>query len=198
MGFFHHFFILFVRLCPLQKRSVNRLSYNNKRYNNDNHHEFGSTDVLNKSIISVKQGRAKQYLQTVPSSTVNPIYEYSEEKVAVAERDFQQRRDQLWKMCIKYDMVDRYPPNAWEFFISSGHGIAWCNVFKAASSTWMYYFNILGKCYCHCCWLQQHIHSFIIFDSYLAKWLSCAICKIFYQLLTKFMKLFIIFFNRRI
>lgn len=91
--------------------------------------------------------KATQYQpsQTTPSTTVNPIYEYSEEKVAAAEHDFHHRRDHLWNVCAKYDFIDRYPPNAWEFFISSGHGIAWCNVFKAASSTWMYYFNILGK-----------------------------------------------------
>lgn len=82
---------------------------------------------------------------TTPSTTVNPIYEYSEEKVTAAEHDFHRRRDHLWKVCTKYEFIDRYPPNAWEFFISPGHGIAWCNVFKAASSTWMYYFNILGK-----------------------------------------------------
>lgn len=124
---------------PLQKRSVNRVQY--KR---NNHHTFSSAGVLNKSIINVA---ATQYppIRTAPSTTVNPIYEYSEEKVAIAEQDFQHRRDHLSKMCVKYDMVDRYPPNAWEFFISTGHGIAWCNVFKAASSTWMYYFNILGK-----------------------------------------------------
>lgn len=79
------------------------------------------------------------------TTTINPIYEYSEEKNIVAERDFTSRREHLWKMCVKYNMIERYPPNAWEFFISSGHNLAWCNIFKAASSTWMYYFNILGK-----------------------------------------------------
>jgi chondroitin 4-sulfotransferase 11 len=41
-------------------------------------------------------------------------------------------------------MANKLSPNAWEFFISPGHGIAWCNVFKAASTTWMYYMNILA------------------------------------------------------
>ncbi|XP_031622900.1 carbohydrate sulfotransferase 11 [Contarinia nasturtii] len=121
--------------------TMNRLQY--KRYN---HHKFGQTGVSNKSIISAMGKAATQNLPSIPSTTVNPIYEYSEEKVAVAEADFTTRRDHLWKMCTKYNMIDQYPPNAWEFFISMGHGsgIAWCNIFKAASSTWMYYFNILG------------------------------------------------------
>lgn len=125
----------------LQKRRANRLTY--KRYS---HHKFGSAGTVDKSIIRVAAAET-QYppAPKIPSTTINPIYEYSEEKVAIAEHDFHRRRDHLWKMCAKYDFIDRYPPNAWEFFISSGHGVAWCNVFKAASSTMMFYFNILGK-----------------------------------------------------
>lgn len=79
------------------------------------------------------------------SSTLNPIYEYSEELNTAAELEFNERKIKLWDECVKYNIVGKYPPNAWEFFISPGHGITWCNVFKAASSTWMYYFNILGE-----------------------------------------------------
>lgn len=99
--------------------------------------------ITNKSIFVA--AHSTHFPQTTTSTTVNPMYEYSEEKNAIAEQHFQRRRDHLWQMCSKYEFIDRYPPNAWEFFISPGHGIAWCNVFKAASSTWMYYFNILGK-----------------------------------------------------
>jgi hypothetical protein len=77
-------------------------------------------------------------------STVNPIYEYSEEINAQAERDFNERRQHLWKVCERNKLVGKLTPNAWEFFISPGHGIAWCNVFKAASTQWMYYMNILA------------------------------------------------------
>ena len=34
--------------------------------------------------------------------------------------------------------------NAWEFVLEPKHGLIWCNVFKAASSTWYYNFNILA------------------------------------------------------
>uniref|UniRef100_A0A182QLS7 Carbohydrate sulfotransferase n=1 Tax=Anopheles farauti TaxID=69004 RepID=A0A182QLS7_9DIPT len=77
-------------------------------------------------------------------STLNPVYEYSDEMNAAAETDFNERRMVLWNVCADHRIIGKYPPNAWEFFISPGHGIAWCNIFKAASSTWMYYFNILG------------------------------------------------------
>ncbi|XP_053676451.1 carbohydrate sulfotransferase 11-like [Anopheles nili] len=77
-------------------------------------------------------------------STLNPVYEYSDEMNAAAETDFNERRMMLWNVCAEHRIIGKYPLNAWEFFISPGHGIAWCNIFKAASSTWMYYFNILG------------------------------------------------------
>jgi len=79
------------------------------------------------------------------SSTLNPVYEYSEEINAQAEREFAERRQHLWEVCERSQILSKFTPNAWEFFISPGHGLAWCNVFKAASTTWMYYFNILGK-----------------------------------------------------
>lgn len=81
----------------------------------------------------------------IASSTLNPIYEYSEEMNAAAERDFNERRQTLQDGCAKWKLVNKYPVNSWEFFISPGHGLAWCNIFKAASSAWMYYFNILGE-----------------------------------------------------
>ncbi|XP_011565274.3 carbohydrate sulfotransferase 11 [Plutella xylostella] len=34
--------------------------------------------------------------------------------------------------------------NSKEFFIDYQHNLVWCNIFKAASSSWLYYFNILG------------------------------------------------------
>ncbi|XP_075153966.1 carbohydrate sulfotransferase 11 [Haematobia irritans] len=78
------------------------------------------------------------------SSTLNPVYEYSEEIHSATENDLKQRRQHLHQICEKYNLYSFYPPMPKEFFISPGHNLVWCNVFKAASSTWMYYFNILG------------------------------------------------------
>ncbi|KAK4311224.1 hypothetical protein Pmani_017258, partial [Petrolisthes manimaculis] len=49
--------------------------------------------------------------------------------------------------CRKYGLdklTSTNQPNAWEFLINKQHGLAWCNVFKAASSTWIYNFNLLA------------------------------------------------------
>ncbi|XP_050100964.1 carbohydrate sulfotransferase 11-like [Anopheles aquasalis] len=91
-------------------------------------------------LLQQSEGREQQ----TNHSTLNPVYEYSDELNAAAETDFNERRMMLWNVCAEHRIIGKYPPNAWEFFISPGHGIAWCNIFKAASSTWMYYFNILG------------------------------------------------------
>jgi len=34
--------------------------------------------------------------------------------------------------------------NPWEYFISEKHSLVWCNVFKSASTSWMYIFNVLS------------------------------------------------------
>ncbi|CAH2002317.1 unnamed protein product [Acanthoscelides obtectus] len=35
-------------------------------------------------------------------------------------------------------------PNPWEFLVDTKNKLVWCNVFKAASTSWMYNFNILA------------------------------------------------------
>uniref|UniRef100_A0A1A9WUW0 Carbohydrate sulfotransferase n=1 Tax=Glossina brevipalpis TaxID=37001 RepID=A0A1A9WUW0_9MUSC len=77
-------------------------------------------------------------------TTINPVYEYSEEIHAAIEGELKQRNLHLREVCKRYQLQFVYPPNPREFFISHGHSLIWCNVFKAASSTWLYYFNILG------------------------------------------------------
>lgn len=37
-----------------------------------------------------------------------------------------------------------HTPNPWEFLVHNKHRLVWCNVFKAASTSWMYNFNILA------------------------------------------------------
>lgn len=115
----------------------------NHRYNQRKYQQRSTIDKL--SVLKHRNGDTiENHTTAVHRTTINPIYEYSEEENAAAEHDFNQRKSRLIDTCAKLDIYEKQPPNAWEFFISPGHGLAWCNVFKAASSTWMYYFNILG------------------------------------------------------
>lgn len=107
------------------------------------HHKGHKTD--DQAGIGDTNDNVAQAVSVPASSTLNPIYEYSEEMNAAAEHDFNERRLTLQEGCARWKLVDKYPVNSWEFFISPGHGLAWCNIFKAASSAWMYYFNILGE-----------------------------------------------------
>lgn len=112
------------------------------------HHHHHKQQQKHKRIDATNNDNALTVAIASASSTLNPIYEYSEEMNNAAEHDFNKRRQTLQETCAKWKLVDKYPVNSWEFFISPGHGLAWCNIFKAASSAWMYYFNILGKLKC--------------------------------------------------
>ncbi|KAJ8925890.1 hypothetical protein NQ315_009742 [Exocentrus adspersus] len=67
---------------------------------------------------------------------------------AVAKR-LEMRRKHLKRMC-RILGLDRpgndtlHRPNPWEFLVDNKHRLVWCNVFKAASTSWMYNFNILA------------------------------------------------------
>lgn len=43
--------------------------------------------------------------------------------------------------------LSEQPINSKEFFVDHAHNLVWCNIFKAASSSWLFNFNILGKYY---------------------------------------------------
>ncbi|XP_049767814.1 carbohydrate sulfotransferase 11-like [Schistocerca cancellata] len=60
------------------------------------------------------------------------------------EEIYEMRRERVWEVCVDKGLNTRGQPNAWEFFIDKDHHLVWCSIFKAASSTWMYHFNILA------------------------------------------------------
>lgn len=59
-----------------------------------------------------------------------------------AENDFKERREHLNRVCEQSKMKNVLPPNAKEFIIT--HQLAWCTIFKSASTNWLYFFNILS------------------------------------------------------
>ncbi|KAL1501003.1 hypothetical protein ABEB36_006409 [Hypothenemus hampei] len=61
----------------------------------------------------------------------------------------EQRRTHLRKTChlLGLDKIGNdtlHTPNSWEYLVDEKHHLIWCNVFKAASTSWMYNFNILA------------------------------------------------------
>lgn len=53
-----------------------------------------------------------------------------------------ERREHLNRECEKNHLKNVLKPNAREFILS--HELAWCAIFKSASTIWMYFMNILG------------------------------------------------------
>lgn len=61
----------------------------------------------------------------------------------------EKRRKHLRKACkdLGLDIIGNdslHKPNPWEFLVDEKHHLVWCNVFKAASTSWMYNFNLLA------------------------------------------------------
>ncbi|XP_034947670.1 carbohydrate sulfotransferase 11-like isoform X2 [Chelonus insularis] len=62
---------------------------------------------------------------------------------------FERRRKHLNDECKKFGLDKpgtdhNHKLNAWEFLINEEYGLVYCNIFKAASSSWLYNFNLLA------------------------------------------------------
>ncbi|XP_045512825.1 carbohydrate sulfotransferase 11-like [Pieris brassicae] len=57
--------------------------------------------------------------------------------------ELENRSLRVQEACRKYSLQSQ-PINSKEFFVDHAHNLVWCNIFKAASSSWLYKFNILG------------------------------------------------------
>lgn len=72
-----------------------------------------------------------------------------EAAIAETEKRLYTRRKFLAEKCA-VEGLDRpgndslHRPNAWEFLVNREYHLIWCNVFKAASTSWMYNFNLLA------------------------------------------------------
>lgn len=58
--------------------------------------------------------------------------------------ELEKRVDTVKTVC-RLRALPTKPINSKEFFVDHAHSLVWCNIFKAASSYWLYKFNILGK-----------------------------------------------------
>ncbi|XP_073843238.1 carbohydrate sulfotransferase 11 isoform X1 [Musca autumnalis] len=86
------------------------------------------------------------HLPLIPDEAIQSL---SESDMLKVERRMERRRKFLAEKCseLGLDVVGNdswHKPNPWEFLVNKKHHIIWCNVFKAASSSWMYNFNVLA------------------------------------------------------
>ena len=81
------------------------------------------------------------------SQTVSEVSEMSEEEMF--ESLMRERREVMRAACQQEGLDkagedDLHRINPWEYLINKRYNIVWCNVFKSASSSWMYIFNLLA------------------------------------------------------
>lgn len=62
----------------------------------------------------------------------------------ITVQELEQRVIRVQNVCRKRHLPSDTINNK-EFFVDHLHNLVWCNVFKAASSSWLYKFNILGS-----------------------------------------------------
>lgn len=67
----------------------------------------------------------------------------------VVQKRLEERKRYLKQACKNFglDVIGNdslHKPNSWEFLVNKKYHLVWCNVFKAASTSWMYNFNLLA------------------------------------------------------
>uniref|UniRef100_A0A182QLH1 Carbohydrate sulfotransferase n=1 Tax=Anopheles farauti TaxID=69004 RepID=A0A182QLH1_9DIPT len=91
------------------------------------------------------QNQHEQYQRALKTNgTVNSQYRLDMEYM---KRRMEHRVERLQKKCTEYRLNEskhNYKPKAWEYLIQPEYHLVWCNVFKAASTSWMYNFNLMA------------------------------------------------------
>ncbi|XP_057328516.1 carbohydrate sulfotransferase 11-like [Microplitis mediator] len=96
----------------------------------EQHCKYEYVDVIEKKFIKLNES----------DELIGPVYLYDR---------FKDRHEWLIQKCSEYKLNVKNngtnnEPNAWEYLINDKYKLVWCNVFKAASSSWFYNFNLLA------------------------------------------------------
>ncbi|XP_049299683.1 carbohydrate sulfotransferase 11 [Anopheles funestus] len=86
----------------------------------------------------------EHHLRNVKNSTINSQYRLD---IDYLKQRMEHRVARLQKKCTEYRLNEskhNYKPKAWEYLIQHEYHLVWCNVFKAASTSWMYNFNLMA------------------------------------------------------
>ncbi|CRL06910.1 CLUMA_CG019471, isoform A [Clunio marinus] len=83
------------------------------------------------------------------SSNENQAKPLTQSEMEAIEARMMLRNWHLTERCAFYGLDQAgndslHKPNPWEFLINKKYHLVWCNVFKAASTSWMYNFNLLA------------------------------------------------------
>jgi len=108
----------------------------------------------NREVLRWKQRKEKRVTKAKPSKSFTrppqpPATKVSAEGMIEIDQTMQKRVQALKQAC-RESGLDRklqdalHTPNPWEYIVNKEAGLVWCNIFKSASSSWMYVFNVLA------------------------------------------------------
>ncbi|XP_026321134.1 carbohydrate sulfotransferase 11 isoform X3 [Hyposmocoma kahamanoa] len=70
----------------------------------------------------------------------------SRERFIEVNQRMEARKEYLRSQCSKLGLDDSsHKAYAWEYLINRQYHVIWCNIFKAASTSWMYNFNLMAN-----------------------------------------------------
>ena len=118
---------------------------------------FGLITIGTMIVLFLQLQRAEQSTSQNTNNQPNIKVEISQTVSEVSEMSVEETFDSLMRerrevmrAACKQEGLDKageddlHRINPWEYLINKRYNIVWCNVFKSASSSWMYIFNLLA------------------------------------------------------
>ncbi|CAH1394088.1 unnamed protein product [Nezara viridula] len=107
-----------------------------------------ASTVLSLFIIERSLSRPRHNFKK-PIIKIKTVNTTGSTKIEEIEARMAYRKLKVKEACAKYGLDKEgndslHQPNPWEFLINKKYHLVWCNIFKAASTSWMYNFNLLA------------------------------------------------------
>lgn len=141
------FLLPFTILLMVADQQYN-LTYNSKRvfYQEGDFYKFNGSYYAPAYTITTPSILRTQTLQYIYENGTQEDSLLTKERFIEVNTRMEARRDFLRAQCSKYGLdSSSYKSNAWEYLINRQYHVIWCNVFKAASTSWMYNFNLMAN-----------------------------------------------------
>ncbi|XP_065087467.1 carbohydrate sulfotransferase 11 [Ochlerotatus camptorhynchus] len=122
-------------------------------YTNGSRHQlqFHAVHHPPPAMVHHPQEYRKHHQQHTPEQQVQAVKNSTSNQYLIDMDYMKHRMDErvarLNDKCTEYRLNEpkqNYKPKAWEYLINREYHLVWCNVFKAASTSWMYNFNLLA------------------------------------------------------
>ncbi|XP_026321132.1 carbohydrate sulfotransferase 11 isoform X1 [Hyposmocoma kahamanoa] len=137
------FLLPFTILLMVADQQYN-LTYNSKRvfYQESDFYKINGTYYAPAFTITTPT-LLKQYMY---ENGTNDDGLLSRERFIEVNQRMEARKEYLRSQCSKLGLDDSsHKAYAWEYLINRQYHVIWCNIFKAASTSWMYNFNLMAN-----------------------------------------------------